>query len=331
MKNFPKVSIVIPVFNVAKFLNMSIASAIEQSYPNIEVIIVNDGSTDESAEIIKNLISKVSFARLYNQKNKGLSAARNYGLSKSTGDFIIFLDSDDQIQKNAISLLMNKINSDKTNVVFFNYSFYNTDDETIVKGPTIDERLGGISDSKLVLQSLLRGQIEHHAWGFIAKKNIYLDNRIEFPVGRFYEDIATTYKIIISQFHNNISILHSPILYLYSIRNDSIVNTKSLNHIRDILLGAQEIIDNLKNESAFQTDLQIFSEHIIKWTTVLSSKLSNKKDRKIAIQSIILFSNTNELKIVTRTSEKKSLVDLIYKSFGVKGVYFAYRLKEILL
>lgn len=331
MKNCPKVSIVIPVFNVANFLDISIGSAIDQSYPNIEVIIVNDGSTDESAEIIKNLISNVPFARLYNQENQGLSAARNYGLSKATGDFIIFLDSDDQIRKNAISLLINKINSDKTNVVFFNYSFYNIDSETTVKGPVINERLEGISDSKLVLRSLLRGQIEHHAWGFIAKKNIYLDNGIEFPVGRFYEDISTTYKIIISQFSNNISILHSPILYFYSVRKDSIINTKSLNHIRDILLGAQEIIDTLKNESAFQTDLQIFSEHIIKWVTVLSSRLENKKDRKIAMQNIMLFSNINELKIFGMKSEKKSLVDFIYKLFGVRGVYFTYRLKEILL
>ncbi|MCS9984080.1 glycosyltransferase family 2 protein [Weissella paramesenteroides] len=331
MKNCPKVSIVIPVFNVANFLDISIGSAIDQSYPNIEVIIVNDGSTDESAEIIKNLISNVPFARLYNQENQGLSAARNYGLSKATGDFIIFLDSDDQIRKNAISLLINKINSDKTNVVFFNYSFYNINSETTVKGPVINERLEGISDSKLVLRSLLRGQIEHHAWGFIAKKNIYLDNGIEFPVGRFYEDISTTYKIIISQFSNNISILHSPILYFYSVRKDSIINTKSLNHIRDILLGAQEIIDTLKNESAFQTDLQIFSEHIIKWVTVLSSRLENKKDRKIAMQNIMLFSNINELKIFGMKSEKKSLVDFIYKLFGVRGVYFTYRLKEILL
>jgi len=331
MNNFPKVSIIVPVFNVVDFLSASIGSAITQSYPNVEVVIVNDGSTDESETVIQKIISNVPIAKLYNQTNQGLSAARNYGLSKSTGDFILFLDSDDQIQKNTVSLLMKKINNDKTEVVFFNYNFYNIDSESIIQGPKINKNLGNICDSKLVLQSLLRGEIEHHSWGFIAKKSIYLNNNIQFPVGRSYEDIATTYKIIISQLSNSISILHSPKLYLYSIRSNSIVNTVNLNHIKDILVDAQEIINTFQNESIFRIDLQVFSVNIMKWTTILSSKLGNRKDRKLAMQCILSFKQSNELKNPELQLEKISFADLTYKFFGVRGIYIIYRLRGMLL
>lgn len=117
-----KVSVIIPMYNSEKYITDCINSVINQTYKNIEIIIINDGSTDQSASLCKELVEKDSRVNLINIKNSGVSTARNIGIENSTGDYITFVDSDDWIKENMIELAVEKINEKKADVVM--WSFY---------------------------------------------------------------------------------------------------------------------------------------------------------------------------------------------------------------
>ena len=119
MKNNPVVSVIIPVYNVEKYLEECIDSVLAQTYQNIEIILVDDGSTDSSGLICDRYAEKNTNISVIHQKNSGLSAARNSGLNKANGDYIYFLDSDDYISADAIEKLFSIAENDKSDIVFF--------------------------------------------------------------------------------------------------------------------------------------------------------------------------------------------------------------------
>ena len=121
MKNY-KISIIIPVYNTEKYIKECIESIIKQTYKNIEIIIVNDGSTDNSVNIIKDYQKKYKRIKVINQKNKGPSAARNNGIKHSEGDYILFVDSDDWIEENMVEKMINSINNKETDLIICSYS-----------------------------------------------------------------------------------------------------------------------------------------------------------------------------------------------------------------
>ena len=102
----PTVSLVIPVYNVESYLERCLESVKNQTYKNIEIILVNDGSTDGSGEICKKFVSKEIRAKVIHQKNAGLSEARNTGLKYISGDFVMFVDSDDWLELDAVEFLL---------------------------------------------------------------------------------------------------------------------------------------------------------------------------------------------------------------------------------
>ena len=119
--NKGKVSVIVPVYNVGKYLEECLNSIINQTYKDIEMVIVNDGSTDNSLDIIEKFKNKDNRIKLINQINKGVSVARNIGLLNSTGNYIFFVDPDDYIEIDCINKLVEKINIDRSEMVIFNY------------------------------------------------------------------------------------------------------------------------------------------------------------------------------------------------------------------
>ena len=123
-----KVSIIVPVYNMEKRLNKCLDSLINQTYKNIEIIVVNDGSMDHSLDIIREYQAKDSRINVINQRNMGISEARNNGLAIATGDYLCFADSDDYVELDMIEELVNKITTDKSDIVVCDY--YMFDDQT---------------------------------------------------------------------------------------------------------------------------------------------------------------------------------------------------------
>ncbi len=112
-----KISVIIPVYNVEKYLTECLESVINQTYENIEIICINDGSTDNSLKILQEFSKKDNRIKIISQENKGISEARNNGISVATGEYIYFIDSDDWIETNTLELLVNKIKQDNADIV----------------------------------------------------------------------------------------------------------------------------------------------------------------------------------------------------------------------
>lgn len=137
MQKQPLVSIIIPVFNVAEYLSECLESVFNQTYPNIQVIVIDDGSTDESPLILKKWKQNKEFI-LINQNNSGQSVSRNKGLEIAKGKYVLFVDSDDYIDTNTVDILTKEIEKDKTDVIRFNALPFKHNSKKVMKNKNYD-------------------------------------------------------------------------------------------------------------------------------------------------------------------------------------------------
>jgi glycosyltransferase involved in cell wall biosynthesis len=212
-----KLSVIVPVYNVQMYLAKCLDSIINQTFTDFELILVNDGSTDNSREICSRYVQKDSRIILLDKKNEGLSSARNYGLSVSSGKFIAFVDSDDWIDLEMYVSMVEAMEEQNADIVICGHNVVNLDG-TIKEVNTTEESVlyQGEEATKLILEDV---KIFSFSWDKIYKKELF--NEIEFPVGRIYEDIATTFKL----FDKTTSVYHLNRAYYYYLRRqESICN-----------------------------------------------------------------------------------------------------------
>ena len=131
------VSVIVPVFNVEKFLEKCVSSITNQTYKNLEILLVDDGSTDNSGTICDNFSKNDNRLKVFHKKNGGLSDARNYGIERATGSYIMFIDSDDWIENDTIELLLDKTIEEKSDIVVFGISKDYDDGRRKIRIPTV--------------------------------------------------------------------------------------------------------------------------------------------------------------------------------------------------
>lgn len=248
MKNNNKlISIIVPVYNMEKYIDKCINSIINQTYKNIEIIIVDDGSTDKSSKIIdkyKKIDKRIKF---YHKKNGGLADARNYGLEKATGEYIGFVDSDDYIENNMYEKLYNNLIKYKADISVVNYNLVYEKDFNYKKNfKEISDKLIILNKMETIKLLLDDNKFGNYAWNKLYKRELF--NNIKYPVGRKMEDLGTTYKII----EKCNRIVYDPIpLYNYLQRNNSIVNTINLSFFEDTYILTYERFIYLDNKYGF--------------------------------------------------------------------------------
>lgn len=242
------VSIIIPVYNVAPFLIESLNSVINQTYKNLEIIIVNDGSSDGSEIICSQYEKKDKRIRLINQENKGLSAARNVGLDIMTGEYVAFLDSDDTYHKNFIETMVSLMYHSNADVVICQYiitkslcnSKYGTN---IIIKPDLED---GILNRTQALRALIDNKLNFGVWNKLYKRKLW--DALRFPYGRVYEEIETTCKIFDSS--HIVCTIRIP-LYFHNVRSGSITTTNSMKNVEDWIIartGFEKFVcDNIPN------------------------------------------------------------------------------------
>lgn len=223
-QNNDLISIVIPIYNVEKYLKRCVDSVINQTYKNLEIILVDDGSTDNCGKICDEYAKKDKRIKVIHKKNGGLSDARNAGIDVSKGRYLSFIDSDDFVDKRFIGTLYNNlINNDADLSLVKYYSFSKNED---VYETMEDEKITVLSRDEyfnLIYEEPVNSVV---AWNKLYKKEIF--NEIRYPVGKINEDEAVIHYII-----GNISkiVISNLELYYYFQRNDSIMKKDKKNNI----------------------------------------------------------------------------------------------------
>ncbi len=223
----PKVSIIIPVYNVEKYLRQSLDSAINQTLKDIEIICVDDCSTDSSSDILKEYAEKDSRIAIIKQEvNEGLSSSRNVAMKIAKGDYIMFLDSDDWLELDACEKLYNQISKYNNDFVVFNINKYYESKGTKKEvnrlenfAYVLDNHNTKVSDLDI---NFLKGA---ECWYKIYNRDFLINNNIFFE-GKKYEDSLFSLKIFI--FAKSISFLNG-FFYNYRKRNDSITGNYDNN------------------------------------------------------------------------------------------------------
>lgn len=233
------ISIVVPVYNVEQYIEQCIDSILQQTYSNIEIILVNDGSTDSSGEICERYAKKDKRIKLIQKKNGGLSDARNYGIVAAKGRYIGCVDSDDWIEADMYEKLYKAcIDNDADISVCGHFREY-------VNKTVLYEQKYEILSANQALEKLIRGEELHdHAWSKLYKK--FLFNEIEYPVGKLYEDVRTTYKLIAKS--SKVISIPNP-LYHYRQRKGSIAHGDFNENVFQLLESVIEIINDNEIET----------------------------------------------------------------------------------
>jgi glycosyltransferase involved in cell wall biosynthesis len=237
-----KISIIIPVYNVEEYLNRCLDSVINQTYKNLEIILVDDGSTDNSGEICDEYAAKDRRIIVVHKVNGGLSDARNMGIRTSTGNFIGFVDSDDYIDKNMYEILFNAIITKNADIAECGFCKV-WDNQTITKE---DSSIITLSiqefDTICALKELiLSRRFKRTVWNKIYKKELLKD--INFPLNRINEDEFWTYKVFSRA---KIIINIKNVMYFYSQRNNSITNSNKYLGKMDKFYAYIERLDFIK-------------------------------------------------------------------------------------
>ena len=233
----PKVSVIVPIYNVEKYLEKCINSLLSQTLEDIQIILVNDGSKDNSGNIAKEYEKNNKDRVIYVEKeNGGLSDARNYGLKYATGDFIAFLDSDDYIEKNAYEEMYNKAIEENADYVECDFIWEFPNKIRIDKQYPYKNKKEMLSFVRVV------------AWNKLIKRQLIIDNNLEFPKGLRYEDVEFTYKLI--PFINKFAYVDKPFIH-YVQRKGSIANVQN-ERTAEIFTVLDNVIEFYKKNNIYE-------------------------------------------------------------------------------
>ena len=314
------ISIIIPVYNVKAFICRCIDSILNQTYKNIDVILVDDGSTDGSSLICDNYSIKYANIRAFHTRNHGLSAARNYGIKKAKGNFIMFIDSDDFIPEFAVETLLNgiiKYNADIACGKLYKIYPNETNPHEINNCKYI------LLDNEKALENMMyMHNITNSASGKLYKRKLF-DN-IEFPEGRLYEDLGTIYNVLGK---SSKVVITDDIVYYYYQNNNSIIHKKytpkrldafyfamqELNYVKD---NYKKIINSAIYRTFFES-VSIINDMPVNCddSLILWQYIKNNRKRVIDDDNILL-------------KQKLLCLSSFFGTFGIKFSFFIKRLRK---
>jgi glycosyltransferase involved in cell wall biosynthesis len=300
-KNNYKITVIIPVYNVERYLSECIESVLGQNYANKEILIINDGSTDGSKVIIEKYNKSNSCIRVFETENRGLSMTRNLGIKLALGDFILFLDSDDYLLPHALQKCMETIDKHNLDIVLFSGEIINFSKE-LNKFPSLYysrplELVNKPLQSQYLFERLITlNKYIPSACLYIFKKDKY--KQIEFQPGILFEDNLFTTKLLIHS-PNSYAVCIPDKLYMRRIREGSITNQpQTLFHLNSYLIVVEELlkIDAIKLDTDTRKALQIFIQKII--VGCLDIKLRVIKEQQPKFLRLKLISYLSQLELI---------------------------------
>ena len=299
------ISIIIPVYKVEKFLNQCIDSVINQTYNNIEIILIDDGSPDNCGKICDDYEKKDSRIRVIHKQNGGLSDARNAGLAVAQGEYIGFVDSDDYISYDMYEKLYSSIKRHKAQLAVCSFQYINEDGLLIYNpSPVKNERLSRIEALQKLNEPIWWYYVT--AWNKLYSKELF--SNICFPIEKIHEDAYVVHEII---GECNLVVTISEKLYYYRQRNNSII--KSSKTVRNY-----DAIEALCNRCDYYNQLGYYN--LIKGTVCVL------KDEFDSLYSMVVPVNKNDFERIDTLRKRFAKLFFIYnKEFGIKE-YLRYKM-----
>lgn len=246
----PLISVIVPVYKVEAYMRQCIDSIINQTYRNLEIILVDDGSPDNCGSICDEYAKKDKRIKVFHKKNGGLSDARNYGVVRTTGEYLSFVDSDDWIEPDMFELLVNTANRDRADLV--NSGVYHNYSNRTVAIPAIEAKFADTIDS---VKALIHGKMDPGAWGKIYRKSCI--SNIPFPCGHVFEEHATVYKFFLQA--GKVVSIAKPLYHYRLRRKDAITETHTMANLYDYWLAHKSRYDYFLQDGRFNTDKKVIN------------------------------------------------------------------------
>ena len=300
----PKVSVIVPVYNVEKYVEKCLKSLVNQTLQEIEIIVVDDGSQDDSKNIIDKYIKKYPDKVKYLYKeNGGLSSARNFGIPYANGEYIAFLDSDDYVEPTMYEEMYKLAKKDNADMVECDFIWEYPNKQKYDYGVVYNGKKEAIEKARVV------------AWNKLIKREIIKNEKIEFPLGLRYEDVEFFYKLVPSI--NKISFMKKYFIH-YVQRDNSIANTQNTK-TKDIFKVLNNVIEFYKNKGyydEYKEELEYTYLRLLLCSSLKRMcKIKDRQERKIALDETWNNINTNFPNWrKNRLLKKKSIKNVYMKS-----------------
>ncbi len=318
-----KISIIVPVYNVEPYLNNCVSSLINQTYKNIEIILVDDGSPDQCPAICDAYALEDRRITVIHKKNGGLSDARNAGIKKATGEYILFVDSDDYIEIDTCEKLSEIINSHEVDIVVGNARKVEDGECYPIKHTYIPKK-DVISGCEYLKLELRKGTMHMAAWLNLYKRSFLINNQLSFEVGLLHEDEEFTPRAFLKA---NSVLGTSSTFYNYLIREGSITTSKkklkNAEHIMKTCKKLEKIYERIEDSEL----KALLKDNLVDkfLNTFQNARLYNRKYKALVDKSFLknkAYTKRNRFRVILFCSSK---IIYYYANCSLKRIKGAVR------
>lgn len=320
-----KISIVVPIYNVEKYLKKCVDSLISQTYKDIEIILVDDGSPDNCKKICDEYKIQDERIKVIHKKNGGLSDARNKGTEVATGEYILYVDADDFVEKTACEELAKIINKFNPDIICFNCNKINDKGENMIQNSSIyrydnTKKTKVLTFEEAMIDNLYRKSIRYEAWSKIYKREIVIKEK--FPEGMLAEDFATFYKFLRKA---KKIIYYDRCLYNYVVREGSIMSEKKVKLYVDIYKTEHDIYMIFNTICKSQKEKEQLEKRHFNNLSKIYAKLYKTSDEQYKKIELDVRNDMNKIKFKLLKNKEK----ILYIIFRINKGLFVFGIRKV--
>jgi len=282
MNNYPLISLIIPCYNAKQTLEKCLNSVIQQSYSNLEIIIIDDGSTDGTSKIYEDFQIKDERIKIFKQHNSGVSKARNKGIKVAAGEYICFVDSDDWVEPDYCSEMYHSLVRENADIAIIEASYEDENGNVIFNKPISEEK---VFDGKRALALLLEDNIiQSHPWGKLYKISFF--KNVNFPENlKCFEDYSTLFKI----FDKAVKVVKSnKKLYHYIQHEESLSHSLSPETAYNFYLAIMDVFRFWQSRTQLRDNGKVIKDFIRKLLMVIKRILRNTTEHEMLTEKEII-------------------------------------------
>lgn len=324
----PKVTVIVPVYNVEAYVGKCVDSILKQSFSDFELILVNDGSTDSGGAICDGYAEKDKRVRVIHQKNAGLGGARNTGIEDARGEYILFVDSDDSIEPQTLETAVAKADRLQADILAFSFRSMDENGNTLSvfkENLPKEKPLSPVRDKQVFLSS-------PSAWNKLYRRELFMKSGVRFPPRVWYEDVRTTFKLFLLA---KSIVFTDDICYNYLIRQGSIMQNSNVERNVEIIEALQDLLSYFKEQGKFEefrNELEFLCiDHILVSASVRVIKIDKKSPLLGQFRDFLEtnFPAFRENPYLYTLSRNRRIVYrlLLKKRYGLVGLIFSVKSK----